>query len=187
MPYFGNMKFLFLARKKIDTPKSNTTISPKGMAPPGARYYGNELRRWLIIDPLADKYFRWSPYNYTLNNPLVFVDTDGNSIDNPALKAKAAEFRQNREELNEAWNNGDVLGIIIAGFNVFIDGIEKTMIEVAAMPTPTALVLTESTVENVVKSASAQYNSEISVGARHLAKKLGNAQSQGYKSAFDGI
>lgn len=33
--------------------------------------------RWLSIDPMADKYPEWSPYNYTLNNPLVYVDPNG--------------------------------------------------------------------------------------------------------------
>ncbi len=29
------------------------------------------------IDPLADKYASWSPYNYTLNNPLKYTDPTG--------------------------------------------------------------------------------------------------------------
>ncbi|MCZ2269398.1 MAG: RHS repeat-associated core domain-containing protein [Ignavibacteriales bacterium] len=36
----------------------------------GARYYDSRIGRWLQIDPLSEKYFGWSPYNYTLNNPL---------------------------------------------------------------------------------------------------------------------
>lgn len=43
----------------------------------GARFYDSDLVRWLTVDPLADKYPGWSPYNYTLNNPLKFIDPNG--------------------------------------------------------------------------------------------------------------
>ena len=52
----------------------------------GARYYDSKLGRWLTPDPLADKYPGWSTYNYCLNNPLNYVDPDGND---PGLAAAA--------------------------------------------------------------------------------------------------
>ena len=47
----------------------------------GARWYASDAPRWTTIDPLAEKYYSWSPYNYVMNNPVNMIDPDGrNSI-----------------------------------------------------------------------------------------------------------
>ena len=43
----------------------------------GARYYDPRLSLWMSTDPLQEKYPNISPYCYTVNNPLKFIDPTG--------------------------------------------------------------------------------------------------------------
>ena len=43
----------------------------------GARQYSPTLRRWMTPDPLSEKYYGISPYTFCNNNPVNFVDPDG--------------------------------------------------------------------------------------------------------------
>ena len=43
----------------------------------GARYYDPKISIWLSVDPLAESFPNWNPYNYTMQNPINLVDPTG--------------------------------------------------------------------------------------------------------------
>lgn len=84
----------------------------------GARFQDPQIGRWQVIDPLCEKSFSNSPYNYALNNPTNLIDPDGRIVIDPnldksdkkALKRIVNETRSHIKSLNK--NNKELKALL---------------------------------------------------------------------------
>ena len=67
----------------------------------GARHYDAVLGRWLVVDPLAEKYYSSSPFVYCNNNPIKYVDPNGMFYDGYTMDENGYMERVNDEGENE--------------------------------------------------------------------------------------
>ncbi len=72
----------------------------------GARMYDPQIGRFFTQDRFADKYLDFTPYQYGANNPILYIDVNGDSI-------QVGE--QHREQFNKALT--DVFGDKASDFN----------------------------------------------------------------------
>jgi RHS repeat-associated protein len=60
--------------------KDNETYGEGNAYDFGARIYDSRLGRWMSTDPLSANYPSFSPYNFSINNPIFFIDPDGEDV-----------------------------------------------------------------------------------------------------------
>ncbi|WP_370525535.1 RHS repeat-associated core domain-containing protein [Dysgonomonas sp. 521] len=85
-----------------------------------ARYMDSQIGRFTSVDPLAEKYYSWSPYVYVANNPLKYVDLKGDSLtlvgENAHLEATVGIYGQNLQGYYDiSIQNGLVSMVAVAG------------------------------------------------------------------------
>jgi len=73
-----------------DTAYSEATLQPE------------VISRWISPDPLAAEFYDYSPYNFSVNNPLRFVDPDGQAPFDQVINSKGDIVYDDKK------NNGNV-------------------------------------------------------------------------------
>lgn len=82
----------------------------------GARYYDPRISIWLSPDPLAEKYPGLSPYCFTNNNPLNYVDITGEEpTEEEAARMSAFVYGDIHVQLTGGWSksNKNIDGLIL--------------------------------------------------------------------------
>ena len=102
----------------------------------GARQYSSASGRWLAVDPLAEKHYNISPYVFCGNNPLNYIDPDGQDWYRCKKDRDKEEDEEEQEydeyeylwttatsqaELDRAGINGEYLGAIVVVFDGYYD------------------------------------------------------------------
>jgi hypothetical protein len=82
----------------------------------GARFYDPVIARWNVIDPMAENHYNVNPYNYVLNNPLIYYDQYG--LDTGKVNPAPAPVHQLKEVTITAKKESKASGFGLAALGI---------------------------------------------------------------------
>ena len=98
------------AKKELTSKKS----SSEGRNYYHARYYDPRTSVFLGVDRFAEKYASLTPYHYAANNPIMFIDINGDSLD-------VANNQQSRDDISGMVKNKNQQYISYSGDNLSLN------------------------------------------------------------------
>lgn len=85
-----------------------------GLGDHGVRKYDYETGRFNSIDPLWEKYYGWSPYQYCMNNPVINIDPTGLST-MTSQKGEVVSVVDDNDNSIYRRDNDDFVGPVVPG------------------------------------------------------------------------
>ena len=165
----------------------------------GARYYNPKTSIWQSVDPMSDEYEGWSPYNYTLQNPIVYKDPDGEIVeslwDAVNIGMGVVSLGKNLATGNFAGAALDAVGVVADGAALLVPGVPggagtaikagraaKKVVDIVDNTVKAEKVVSGAkTVKNVVNG-----NSKASKKAQHLYEVFDQSTGEVVKTGISG-